>query len=57
MSRIILDKLNSRGILVLIEKLLKGYISRCKLKHSLAFFQFRKLLTGAKLTEIKELFE
>jgi len=37
--------------------LLKHYIERCKLKHSLAFFQFRKKLPNADKIEIKKIFD
>ena len=40
----------------LCHKILKLYIQRCKFKHSLAFMQFRKLLPGAKLSDIMEIF-
>jgi hypothetical protein len=40
----------------LCHKLLTFYIQRCKYKHSLAFMQFRKLLPGAKICDIMEIF-
>ena len=41
----------------LITKLIKLYLERCKLKHSLAFMQFRTFLPGADVQEINENFE
>ena len=38
------------------ETLLLLYMNRCKLKHALAFFQFRKLLPEAPLHELKDIF-
>jgi hypothetical protein len=33
-----------------------AYLMRCKIKHSFAFFQFRKLLTDQNLAEVLEVF-
>ena len=33
------------------------YLERCKLRHALAFCQFRKILPKAKLGDLKEMFE
>jgi len=38
------------------DRLLKLYMERCKYKHSLAFFQYRKLLSKAKLHDLMPLF-
>ena len=36
---------------------MEQYLERCKLRHALAFCQFRKILPGAKLSDLKEMFE
>ena len=41
----------------LANTLLRHYISRCNLVHTLAFLQFRRLLPCADITELKETFE
>ena len=38
------------------KKLLKLYLERCKYRHAFAFLQFRRLLPGAKLHDLLELF-
>jgi len=40
----------------LCEVLLQHYITRAKLKHTLAFLQFRKLLPDAKMQQIQDSF-
>ena len=40
----------------LVNKLLKLYLSHCKFKHAFAFIQFRKLLPGAKVQDLVEMF-
>ena len=39
------------------EKVLMMYLERCKLRHSFAFCQFRKLLPDAKLSDLREIFD
>ena len=40
----------------LCHRILSLYVQRCKFKHSLAFMQYRKLLPGAKICDIMEIF-
>jgi len=39
------------------EKVLVMYLDRCKLRHSFAFCQFRKMLPGAKFSDLREIFD
>ena len=38
------------------EKLLNLYMEKCKLRQSLAFAQFRKILPKAKISDLREMF-
>ena len=41
----------------LLDRTLRAYLERCKFIHALVFLQFRRLLPGAPITSIKEMFE
>ena len=38
------------------DKLLNLYMEKCKLRHALAFAQFRKILPKAKISDLREMF-
>jgi hypothetical protein len=39
------------------DKVLQMYLERCKLRHSFAFCQFRKLCPNAKISDLRDIFD
>jgi len=55
-SQKLLKKLKKNYNLAFAEKLMKLYLDRCKVRHALAFFQFRRMIPGCHFQDLMNIF-